>query len=249
MLLAVPAVCAAQASLRHAAHSGQHGGILLPIANDTLHVEGVWQEQRRFRVYVTDAAGDALVPARLRELQMQVADDADRVATLAVSADGEYLEARIATQPVPAVLTIVVKSGNTESERLAMRFSGYSSEPSFEVKPIAIPGSLTGVLEALRAQVGSSIELVAAGAFGQVYEPATHSRELLLALVPYAEKLDPAPRRAANAAIAEMLRASWLVHLSGDVGTPMQSSSAVKVLRDAFNELSRAFPDLVTPIS
>ena len=235
---------------RHGSHGGQHGGLLLPIANDTLHLEGVFQEQRRFRLYVTDAGGRPLTPLALRALDLKVSDEAGRISLLVLSADGQYLEARIATQTLPAVITVIIPAANGDPERLGMLFSAYSIEPqSFEVAPMAIPSTLKGVLEALRGQVQAAMELAASRDFGQLYEPATHSRELLLALVPYAQKLDAAPRRAADAAIASALRAAWLTHLSGDIGTPLQSSAAVSALSAAFNELSSTFPDLVTPIS
>ena len=250
LVLGSTAAIAQEAPQRHGSHGGQHGGLLLPIANDTLHLEGVFQEQRRFRLYVTDAGGRPLTPSALRALDLKVSDEAGRVSPLVIAADGQYLEARIATQTLPTAITVIIPVANGDADRLGMLFSAYTIEPpSFEVAPIAIPATLKGVLEALRGQVQAAMELAASRDFGELYEPATHTRELLLALVPYAEKLDAAPRRAAEAAIASALRASWLTHLSGDVGTPMQSNSAVTALADAFNELSRAFPDLVTPFS
>ena len=241
---------AAQDTQRHGSHGGQHGGLLLPIANDTLHLEGVFQEQRRFRMYVTDAGGRPLTPSALRALDLKVSDEAGRISPLVLSGDGQYLEARIATQTLPTAITVIIPAANGDPDRLGMLFSAYTIEPpSFEITPIAIPPTLKGVLEALRGQVQAAMELAAARDFGQLYQPTTHSRELLLALVPYAEKLDAAPRRAAEAAIASALRASWLAHLSGDMGTPIQSSAAVSALSAAFNELNRTFSDLVTPIS
>jgi hypothetical protein len=250
LLLGSVAAVAQDRSQRHGSHGGQHGGLLLPVAGDTLHLEGVFQEQRRFRVYVTDAAGRALAPSALRALDLKISDEAGRISPLVLAADGQYLEARIATQPMPAAITVIIDSSNGDAERWGMLFSAYTIEPpSFEVVPITIPPTLKGVLEALRGQVQASIELSSSRDYGQLYEPATHARELLLALVPYAEQLEAAPRLTAEAAIASALRASWLAHLSGDVGTPVQSSAAVEALRDAFDELSRTFPDLVTPFS
>jgi hypothetical protein len=248
--ISVSSAHAQDRSRRHAVHSGQHGGILLPIANDTLHVEGVFQEQRRFRVYVTHPSGQPLAPGELQSLRLQVADEAGRASPLIVSGDGQYLEARIATQPLPAALTIVVPPGDAEGERLGMLFTAYSAEPSsFDVAPTVIPHDLKGVLQAIRAQVQATIAMTQAGAFGQVYEPATHIRDLLLALRPYVRKLEGRRQGAADAAIMEAVRSSWLVHVSGDVGTPQQTSAAVEELRRAFNVLCRTFPDLVTSIS
>src|SRR5258705_2822762 len=44
----------------HRAHQGEHGGIFVADAGDTVHVEAVFQEQRRFRVYVSDPFGAPL---------------------------------------------------------------------------------------------------------------------------------------------------------------------------------------------
>src|SRR6185503_19714201 len=42
---------------RHATHGGQLGGLLVPLAGDTLHAEAVFSEQRRLRVVVTTTSG------------------------------------------------------------------------------------------------------------------------------------------------------------------------------------------------
>lgn len=247
-LVASHAAAAQESAARHAAHAGQHGGIALPVANDTLHIEGVWQEQRRFRVYVTDVAGNPLTPARLRALRIDVMDEAERIAPLVPVPDGQYLEARIATQPVPSLLTIVFRSPGADAERLGMLFSTYSVEPpSFEVPPTVIPKTAKEIVEALREQVKTALALVDAGAFGQVYEPTTHIRELLLALAEHRGDVARAGQREAEAAIEATLRASWLLHLSGDLGSPVQTGAAAIALRDAFDELLRTFRHLVTP--
>lgn len=251
VLLLGPLDATAQDTMpRHGSHGSQHGGIVLPVANDTLHLEGVFQEQRRFRIYVTDAVGRPLSPSALRALKLQVSDDAGRVSPLVVSDDGLHLEARIATQTFPTAISVIVPALDGTTEQLGMLFTAYTIEPeSFEVPPTEIPSTLKGVLEALREQVRAAMELAAERDVGQLYVPTTHARELLLALVPHAANLDAARRRSAEAAIAAALRASWLTHLSGDIGTPTQSSSAVNELRRAFNELCSTFPDLVTPFS
>src|SRR5689334_20961038 len=42
----------------HAVHAGQLGGMMVPMAGDTLHAEAVFAEQRRLRLFVTSTSGD-----------------------------------------------------------------------------------------------------------------------------------------------------------------------------------------------
>jgi hypothetical protein len=253
VLLALLAASAAGvAQSRHAAHFGQHGGMLLPVADDTLHVEGVFQEQRRFRVYVTEVTGEPVSFQRLRQVTARVVDSIRpelTIAPLVPSADGGYLEARIGSLTFPAVVTIVVRAGNTPEETFGLMYSDYSVEPpSFEVPPTVIPGTLPGVLAAVRAQVNEARQMIESGSFGTLYVPTAHIRELLLALVPYADRLVPARKVVADAAITEALRASWLVHAAGDLGAPFQNRAGGEVLKELFNDLVRSFDTLVTPI-
>jgi hypothetical protein len=235
-------VAAQERGERHAVHSGQHGGVLLPAWNDTVHVEGVFQEQRRFRVYLTDVTGRPLPIARLRAIQGRVIDGDRTVAALVPSGDAQYLEARIGSLPMPAVITFVLQSEAGADEQIGVMFNSYSVEPpSFEVPPTVIPETRDGVVKALEVQVGDALAIVKSGAFGQVYVPATHIRELLLGLLPHVARLDADVRPRATAAIDSSLRASWLLHISGDIGTPLQTAAASSALGEAFGQLLSLF--------
>lgn len=239
---------------RHVSHLGQHGGVMLPAANDTLHVEGVFQEQRRFRVYVTEVTGEPVTAGRLGQIQARVVDGVNperTIAPLVPSADGAYLEARIGTVTLPAVITFVVRATpEAGEETLGLMFSSYSVEPpTYEVPPTVIPGTLPEVLTALRSQVIDARQMIASGSFGTLYIPATHMRELLLGLLPYSERLQPSQRLQTSAAIAEALRVSWLVHAAGDLGSPPQNRAGSELLRGAFNDLVSAFDLLVVRLS
>jgi hypothetical protein len=211
----------------HMPHRGEHGGMFVAGAGDAVHLEAVFQEQRRFRVYVSDPSGAPLGAEQLRALQVRVGV-AGVESALATSADGPYLEARIATQSLPATFTLIVKASAGGEQRLNLTFGGFSVEPvDATVPPTVIPKTTPGVLVAIQEQTNAAEKLAAAGGYGQLYIPASHLRELLLAMPPHRS-------------LEKAMRATWLVHLSGDDGSPAQSRAATGELRKAIDQLTRS---------
>jgi hypothetical protein len=220
----------------HQPHTAHHGGVFFETGGDTVHMELVWQEQRRVRIYLSDAFGEPLAgpPPRVRVVT------ADQVsAPFVAAATGEYLEARIATQRLPATLQVMVTApGAAEERSFGFVLSALGTEPfDFTVPPTEIPPTRAAVLDAIGTQVKAAEELVAAGAFGRLYLPATHLRNLLLALPSRPEASIP-DRRALEPQLLHALRLAWLIHLSGDVGSPVQTRATMTELRRAVDALA-----------
>jgi hypothetical protein len=194
-----------------------------------VHLEGVFQEQRRFRLYVGDPAGAALPAERLRSVSARVIASGVETA-LTPSSGGPYLEARIATQRLPATFTLIVKPSPTaEEQRVNLTFVDLGVEPlDAAVPPTIIPRTVAGILAAIEEQTRAAEKLSAAGGYGQLFIPAGHLRDLLLAMPP-------------QSGLAPAMRAAWLVHLSGDDGSPRQARTAVGELRKAIDQLSGYF--------
>ena len=213
----------------HQPHQGEHGGLFVEGPGDAVHLEAVFQAQRRFRLYASDPAGAPLPADRLRSIAARVTASGVETA-LTASADRPYLEARIATQRLPATFTLIVKtSAAGEEQRLNLTFVDFGIEPpESTVLPTIIPPTADGFLAAIQEQTKEAEKMSAAGRYGQLFIPAGHLRDLLLAMKP-------------GRALDRAMRAVWLVHLSGDDGSPLQARTAVAELRKSVDQLSGYF--------
>lgn len=229
----------------HLPHEPLHGGQFFSAAQDTLHVEGVWPEQRRFKLFVADQWGRPLPEARLRELAGRIVVG-DVSVPLAVAADAEYLEARLPTLKMPAELSLVLSVPGREDEGFQFSFHAYSDERnavSFPIEPTIIPDSLPGILAALRAD-GDDIDAVfSRGQLAFVYAPADRARDHALALEAHLPGLAVAKRAQAEELIRIAVRAAWLLHVASDEGTLAQANMARTGLSAAMAKVAAAFQD------
>jgi hypothetical protein len=207
---------------QHSSHGGEQGGAILILFDDTMHAELVWQEQRRVRVFVTDAYGKALTLPELRQLRARVTGPSKKTSALEPSKDGEYLEARVDSAPMPATFEVVIRRPDATESTAAMTLMAHSlPPPSFEVPPTVIPKTVAEMVAALREHSATARAMVNAGQFGSLYLPTTHVRDLVLAI---------AQRSAEQSAVLKpMMRATWALHLAGDLGTPTEIRQAADV--------------------
>ena len=77
----------------HSTHNAKHGGEFFLAAGDTLHVEGVWPQQRVFKLYVYDAASLPLSRERMQRVRGRVNVGGQEL-PLILARDGSHLEAR-----------------------------------------------------------------------------------------------------------------------------------------------------------
>lgn len=221
----------------------RRGGVLQPAAGDTLHVEAMWAEQRRLRVFVWDATGAPLPVERLREFAGTVRA-ADRESPLRlIEVDGFY-EARIATLSLPATVEVELQpSPGDRTERLSFTFEAYSVDRSglMMTAPIEIPPTLKGILDALAENRRELRTLVERGEFMAVYGPDDRIRDLVLATEPYVAQLPEAAQRAVEAVRTDVIRTGWLLHTAIDYGGEAQARAAAQMFDAGLDRLAALF--------
>jgi hypothetical protein len=219
---------------RHGSHGGEHGGVLLVLFDDTMHAELVWQEQRRVRVFVTDAEGKPLALPQLRQLRATVTSPSKKTSTLEASNDGDYLEARIDSAPMPAHFEVVIRRPDAVESSGAMTFMEHSRPPpSFDVPPTVIPTNVPAMVSAIGEHAATARSMVNEGSFGTLYLPATHTRDLVLAI---------AKRSVEKSAVLQpLMRTTWQLHLAGDLGTPADVRQAADEFDAAVAAMVAAF--------
>jgi hypothetical protein len=215
------------------------------VSSDTLHLEASWSEQRRVRLFVSDASGSPLSLERLRTFT-----------ALAIAGNGEspfslieanaYFEARISTLPTPAVIVVLFKASATApAERVTFSFSSYSAAvvPG-SLSPAEIPGTLKGILEALAAEQRTTQSVIERAEFSELLGSEDRIRDLVLATEPYLDRLSTEARGRAQLAITGVVRACWLLHTVLDYGTVPQRDAAIKQLNDALDRTLAALSGL-----
>jgi hypothetical protein len=107
--------------------------------------------------------------------------------------------------------------------------------------PVPIPDSVPEILAQLKADHQEIGELVQRGAFGAVWVPAFHARDLSIALEGRLGALPEAAREAAEPAIKRLVRTAWLLDAFGDVGNRQQIVDAYAIFGAAVDEVVSAF--------
>jgi hypothetical protein len=219
---------------RHAPHAGEEGGAVLVLFDDTMHAELVWQQQRRVRLFITDAEGKPWPLPQLGRLQARVKGPSNKTSPFELSKDGEYLEARVDSAPPPADFEVLVRRPDAVESSAAVTLADHALPPlSFEVPPTVIPTTVPGMVSALGEHAAKARAMVNAGQFGSLYLPTTHVRDLVLAIAQ--RSADP------PAVLRPMLRATWQLHLAGDAGTPAEIRRAADVFDEAMAAMTSAF--------
>jgi hypothetical protein len=219
---------------RHGAHAGEHGGAMLAMFGDTQHVEAVWEEQRRFRVYVNNAEGQLLAPLALRDWQVRVADPSGQPAIATPSSNGDYFEARIPSTSLPGTFTVSVRRPDRREDAVTITFTSHSiPPPEFTMTPTVIPSSTSLIVAALKDQASVAQRMIAEFQYASLYVPTTRVRDLAVALTPAGA--------AQSAALQLLIRAAWALHIAGDVGSPQEARQAGERFNAAMNEFATAF--------
>ena len=221
----------------HAAHSARLGGAFATAAGDTLHIEVSWSEQRRVRLFVTDASGLPISLETLRNFEAHaVAGDGQLPFTLLEVES--YFEARVPTMRLPATIEVRLKPhAAAQEERLSFSFTEHSAVIEGSSTPAEIPATLEGVLDALAAEQRAMQSIVDREAFIDLLGTEGRIRELVLALEPHLGSMTAA-RPQAQAAIAAVVRACWLLHTILDYGSNAQRDAALTQLNDALRDVA-----------
>jgi hypothetical protein len=229
----------------HGNHNPQHGGLFFMAPDNWHHLEGTYPEPGVFRLYLYDDYSRPLPADRLKQVTGRVVTGSvfDPVSqttrelaahALAPEGDGNWLEARIDSMPLPARITarIALTPGAGES-RFDFTFSAYSreapAEPSSPASgdsgvadpifvPRPVPATVNEILSDLRERNEHVKTLVDRGDLSRVYFPAFQGKELALALLARNGDLPADRRRLLDAAVVRLVRAAWLIDAHGDSG-------------------------------
>src|SRR6185369_2105387 len=262
---AVPGRCAdgSQAEKRyvqstHANHNPRHGGLFFMAPDLWHHLEGTYESDEVFRVYLYDDYTKPL-PADLakqvtgRVVTKEIFDNATKatkeltVFPLRLAAGGEYLEARPGRMKLPAEMTAKLKFKNGDQEyRFDFTFAEFSTDkgavPSDAASSLfEVPDDLGLVLRLLDERVTLIGDLVRKGAFSVVWVPAFQAKDLALALDARTRTLPPARRARATAGVESLVRAAWALDASGDTGNRNEVEEAYNALATAARDVMATF--------
>lgn len=235
----VTTVLLMQAAPVHTTHYPRHGGQFFTAAGDTLHLEVIWPSPRVLKLYVYDEEARPLPLERLRQVSGRLI--AGGVRSPLVLREREALfEMRLPVVSVTTHLSLELTPSNGASpETFQFAFADYTDESVLKVahEPTPIPETLDATLEALLDDVRDADGLIERRQSAYVFAPAVRARDHALALERFLPQLgDVRPR--AEAAIREVVRVAWLLHIATDEGTPAQ-------VEGALDELSRLIAELV----
>jgi hypothetical protein len=180
------------------------------------------------------------------------------------SRDGTYLEARVDPTTLPAEMTAKVRFAKDAPEyRFDFTFTGITKDPAIAsiaptnpriaptseatVSPafaeLPPPTSLAEILAQLRIRSAEIGTLIKRGDFGAVWVPAFAAKELAVLLEPRAEGLPAARRLAAEPALRDVVRASWLLDSVGDAGNRQNVEQAFATFSTAVTQTLAAFAE------
>jgi hypothetical protein len=239
----------------HANHNPRHGGLFFMAPDLWHHLEGTFESDEVFRVYLYDDYTKPL-PADLakqvtgRVVTKETFDAATKTTKeitafpLKLAAGGDYLEARPGRMKLPAEMTAKVKFKNGDQEyRFDFTFGEFSADKSAVPVDAAsslfeVPDDLGQVLTLLDERVTFIGDLVRKGAFSEVWVPAFQAKDLALSLDARARTLPPGKRASATAGVESLVRAAWALDASGDTGNRGE-------VEDAYNALAASARDLL----
>lgn len=239
----------------HANHNPRHGGLFFMAPDLWHHLEGAYIDDV-FRVYLYDDFTKPLSPELRKAVTGRVVtketfDPKTRTTTeitafpLKLSADGEYLEARVGKMKFPVEMTAKIKFTRTSDE---YRFDFTYAEPSVDkaatvdaVSLFEVPDDVREVRKLLAERVGIIGGLVKKGAFAEVWVPAFQAKDLAIALDVRAPQLPAAQRPIARGAVDRLVRAAWALDAAGDTGNRGDVEDAFQALASAARDVEQVF--------
>lgn len=242
----------------HANHNPRHGGQFFMAPDLWHHLEGTFESDETFRVYLYDDYTKPLSPDLAKQVAGRIVTketfDAPTRTTkeitafpLKLSSDGDYLEARIGRMKLPAEMTAKLKFKNGDQEyRFDFTFAEFSVDKAATPADVAsslfeVPDDLNEVLKLLAERVTLIGSLVQKGAFSEVWVPAFQAKDLALSLDARTRTLPPAKRAAATGAVERLVRAAWMLDASGDTGNRSDVEQGYDSLVSAARDVAATF--------
>jgi hypothetical protein len=248
-----------QRSLAHGNHNPQQGGQFFMAADSWHHIEGAYPAPGVFRLYLYDDYTKPLSAARFagvkaRAVTKEQTDPQTFVTTEAVavpltpSADGTYLEGKLESLPLPANVTVQAAfTPGSKEQRFDFTFADYSVAAAAETLDGAtrlaldVPADAPGVLALLLERRDSVQDIVARGAFSEVWVPALQAKELALALEMHAREFPEQRRLQVETAAREVVLAAFRLDAAGDRGEREQVLKSFDDLVHAVGVFETAF--------
>jgi hypothetical protein len=190
---------------------------------------------------------------------------------LTLSPNGRYMDAKLGTTKLPAIVQAKVKFSTTARQSVFdFTFNTYTKDlptvaptttpavghvggesgglpplPSGvdpALIPLPIPETVPEILAQLHTRTNQIKGFIDKGMFGDVYVPAFQAKDLAIALSSHEDGLAPETRSAAEPAIAKLVRASYLLDAFGDIGNKNQIVAAFAQFVEAEQIIQSAFP-------
>ncbi len=240
----------------HANHNPRHGGLFFMAPDLWHHLEGTFESDEVFRVYLYDDYTKPL-PADLakqvtgRLVTKEVFDAATKTTReitafpLRPAPGGDFLEARPGRVALPAEMTAKLKFKSGDQEyRFDFTFAEFSTDKSAPPSDVPsslfeVPDDLGQVLTLLDERVALIGDLVRKGAFSEVWVPAFQAKDLALSLAERTQALPASRRAGATGGVERLVRAAWALDASGDTGNRAE-------VEEGYGELASAARDLTT---
>jgi Heavy metal binding domain len=223
------ALVSSTSSRPHQDHNPKHGGIFFMAPDAWHHLEGTYPEDGYFRVHVYDNFSQPLSAKAFkgRVVLKETFDPVSRETKellaypLLPSRDGSHLEARVPSGSLPLELAAKIQfEKDGPFERFDFVFASLSTAsataaPSALVD-LVVPEEPEAVAAAIVERDRRVKDLLARGAFNELYIPALEAKDLALALEAHlSSAADPA---SLGWALKELVRAAWLLDDYGDLG-------------------------------
>ena len=254
----------------HMDHTARHGGTVFMAPDGFHHIEGVYPEPGVFRIYatdnyratvdVTDWAGRAVT----EEAYDETTDEFVEVAAVDLQPGpaGAYLEARVPDYGGAAeVIAKVIFEEGFPAERFDFIFAEVSSPASAAASPTGVsfggdapdgatlaqriqpdvPESANEIAAEIVTRDRQIQELIARGAFTEIFIPALQAKELALALQQRGTTLPAAMNNQVRIAVRHLVRAAYLLDWYGDLGNKNDVDDAYQVFGASVNEITAVY--------
>ncbi|HXV63229.1 MAG TPA: heavy metal-binding domain-containing protein [Vicinamibacteria bacterium] len=233
----------------HQDHYPKHGGIFFMAPDNWHHLEGAYPEEGVFRVYLYDNFSQSMDARRFRgravleeEFDAELKQTRELVAHPLVPApDGGYLEARVGKLALPREVTAKIQfASEGPFERFDFVFADLSREGESAVTAsdsssdaLVIPEAPADIAVAIVERNEIVRDLVATGAFAEVYVPALEAKELAIALEGHVLEAPSELRSELEWAVRQLVRSAWLLDDYGDLGNREKVLLAYRLFDEA----------------
>ncbi len=235
----------------HQDHNPKHGGIFFMAPDAWHHLEGTYPEDGVFRVHLYDNFSQPLSSKSFkgRVVLKESFDPATRETKelvaypLLPSRDGSYLEARIPQGPLPLEVAAKIQfERDGPFERFDFVFASLSTDSATvaaATSDLVVPEAPVAIAAAIVERDRRVQDLLARGAYNEIYLPALEAKDLALALEPH---VSSAPNPAWLAwALKELVRAAWLLDDYGDLGNKEKLLLAYGRFEEATGQIASSY--------